>query len=129
MGLSMAAFRVCGICPYTSAAVLASRYICQAEQEAELEDRATNPRRLSTGSQVLTSPEFLSSLRSRGALAEADVDPGGEVPEDGTSSTTPSRMPARGTPTVWKMERLMWSCEWDWFVPSVLGLMSLTSRH
>jgi hypothetical protein len=83
MGLSMAAFRVCGICPYNSAPVLASRYVRQAELDAELEDRAANPRRLSTGSQVLTSPEFLSSQRSRGALAEADAEPGGEVADDG----------------------------------------------
>jgi hypothetical protein len=56
MGLSMAALRVCGICPYSSAPVLASRYILQAEQDAELEDRAANPRRLSTESQILASP-------------------------------------------------------------------------
>jgi hypothetical protein len=82
-GLSMAACQVCGICHYSSAPGLASRYIRQAEQDAEREDRAANTRRSSTGSQVLTSPEFLSSLRSRGALAEVDVDPGWQVPDDG----------------------------------------------
>jgi hypothetical protein len=79
----MAAFRVCGICPYNSAPVLASRYIRRAEEDAEMEERAANPRRLSTGSQVLTSPEFLSSLRSRGAIAPVDGPGGGEVPDDG----------------------------------------------
>jgi hypothetical protein len=63
MGLSMAAFRVCGICPYSTAPVLASRYIRRAEEDAELADRAANPHRLSTGSQILTSPEFLGSRR------------------------------------------------------------------
>jgi hypothetical protein len=63
MGLSMAAFRVCGICPYSAAPVLASRYIRRAEKDAELADRAANPHRLSTGPQILTPPEFLGSLR------------------------------------------------------------------
>jgi hypothetical protein len=39
MGLSMAAFRVCGICPHSSAPVLASRYIRRAEEDAEMEER------------------------------------------------------------------------------------------
>jgi hypothetical protein len=81
MGLSMAAFRVNGTCPYSSAPLLASRYIRQAEQVAELEDHAANPQRLSTGCQILSSPK-LSSLRSRGAKAAVDVDPGGQVPDD-----------------------------------------------
>jgi hypothetical protein len=83
MGLSMAASRVCGICPHSAAPVLASRYILRAGEDAELADRAANPHRFSTGSQVLTSPKFLSSLRSRGAIAEVDVDAGGQVPDDG----------------------------------------------
>jgi hypothetical protein len=84
MGLSRASFRACGICPYSSAHLLVSRYIRRAEEDGELEGRAANRQRLSMDSQVLlTSPEFLRSLRSRGGIAEVGMDPGGEVPDDG----------------------------------------------
>jgi hypothetical protein len=73
MGLFMAAFRVCGIRPYGPAPVLASRYIRRGEQDAELEDRAANPQRLWTGSQIPTSPSTrvselpaITRCRSRG---------------------------------------------------------------
>jgi hypothetical protein len=42
-GLSMDASRVWGICLYSSDPVFASMHIRQADQDAELEDRAVKP--------------------------------------------------------------------------------------
>jgi hypothetical protein len=88
-----------------------------------------NRQRLSTGSQVVTSPELLSSLRSRGAVAEVDVDPGGEVPENGGLA---QRRRAGCQPAARQRGEdggMRWSCDGKWLLPLCRGLMCLTSQH
>ena len=83
MGLAVAAFRVCGLFPCASTPVRESRYICASEEDPEMEERMLHPDRHSTGSQILTSAEFISSLESRGRAAELEIDIAGVIPDDG----------------------------------------------
>jgi hypothetical protein len=69
--------------PYVSAPVLSSRYLRDSEAVPEMEERLAHAGRLSTGSRVVTSDEFMATLWSHGPVVDVDMTPGREAPVEG----------------------------------------------